>query len=118
MSNIINGEFYKIKIKNLGEFNFLFSPNEDFDDEFGSDKYYMEVYWNPFNYGLADFIIGQYAEDVYETMNKHYNYMDYYIDCAKVACLCHLDNNTDTDGVYIDILNEYFDMDIEEIDIS
>jgi len=111
------GYFFEINIEDLGEFKFLFSENEESKSD--KDKYFMESFWNPPNYGLVDHIVGYYCEDIQKEMEKitDKNGMDYFIDGARVACLCRIESGHDDEGVYEVILDEWFDED-EEYDIK
>lgn len=100
---MIKGTFYRIDIKDLGEFRFLFQDKND------EGKYFMEVYWNPDNYGLVDFLYGCYVDDIKKEMSENSDDMDYFIDSARISCICRIEDGTDIEGVYEGILNSYFD---------
>lgn len=107
MSNeIIKGTFFQINIDDLGEFKFLFSENKDIRK--GTDKYLMESFWNPPNYGLVDFIVGYYCADTEKEMHRIIDDPSYFIDGARVSCLCRIESGHDDEGVYQGILNEWF----------
>ncbi len=108
----IQGYFYELSINNLGEFKFLFKKNVL--EETAEENYLMEVFWNPEDYGVTDFIVGQYVDDIELTMEKVKSNMDYYIDGARVACLCRIESGHDDEGVYESILNEFFDEKYEQ----
>lgn len=112
MNNIIKGTFYKINVEDLGEFNFLFSEN--INDKRFTKKYFMESYWNPDNYGIVDFIVGYEVDNIEEEINRITEDMSYFIDGARISCLCHMDDNTDTEGIYEGILATYFDYDFKD----
>lgn len=105
MSKFSTGRFYQINVDNLGEFRFLFHDKS----KHSKDKnYFLEVYWNPDNYGLVDFIVGYDVEDINEEIVKIQDDMSYFIDGARISCLCRVEDGTDTEGVYEAILNSYF----------
>jgi hypothetical protein len=102
-----SGTFFEIDIEGLGEFRFLFSVNKEFKSK--ENQYYVESYWCPTNYGIVDFIEGHYVENIFkERIDIINNSMDYYIDGARISCICHIEDNTDTENVYSDILKSYF----------
>lgn len=111
-NKIKNGTFCEIIVKDLGEFKFLFSKNPDIRP--GTDKYFVESIWNPVNYGKIDFIVGYYTADVNEEIQKLMFDMSYFIDGARIACECHVEEDDDIDGVYTGILCSYFGVDFEE----
>jgi hypothetical protein len=96
------GKCYQIDIEDLGEFRFLVYDNVE---KINNQKYYFESYWSPEKYGILDFIIGSsfdnFEEDVIDNI-------DYYIDGARISCEIHVQENTDTEDVYRDILKSYF----------
>lgn len=106
MNDIIKGTFYKINVEDLGEFNFLFSENKEITS--GTNKYFVESYWNPDNYGLVDFIVGYYVDDIEDEIYKITNDMSYFINGARISCECHMDDVSDDEGVYENILVSYF----------
>jgi len=113
MSNeIIKGTFYQINIGDLGEFRFLFSKNMDIQR--GEKKYFLETFWNPPNYGLVDFIVGYYCEDIEKEINRIKEDMSYFIDGARVSCLCRIESGQDDEGVYEGILDMFFSDEEEE----
>lgn len=106
-----SGKSYQFDIEGLGEFRFIFSRNSNITP--GTDKYYFESYWNPENYGLVDFIVGYYVDDIEDEV-KRLNYdLSYFIDGARVSCLCRIDAGHDNEGVYEGILNDYFEEEYE-----
>lgn len=113
-NGIIKGVFYQINVDELGEFKFLFSENMDIQR--GEKKYFLESFWNPPNYGLVDFIVGYYVEDIEKEMNRIKEDMNYFIDGARVSCLCRIEDGTDTEGVYEGILYKYFGEEINDCD--
>lgn len=112
MENIIKGTFYKIKVEDLGEFNFLFSENKGINPD--TKNYFMESYWNPDNYGRIDFIVGYYVDDIEDEIYKITKDISYFIDGAKISCECHMDDGSDDEGVYEGILATYFNYDFED----
>ena len=107
------GISYQFDIEGLGEFRFIFSRNNDITPNSGKDKYYFESYWNPKQYGLVDFIVGYYVDNIEDEVKRLTYDLDYYIKGARISCECHIDTNDDIDGVYTGILYDYFDMDYE-----
>ena len=106
-ASLTQGMFYEINLEGLGEFKFLFSENKE--SKSVKDKFFMECFWNPPNYGLVDHIVGYYCESVEWEINRILDdKMDYFIDGARVACLCRIDSNHDDEGVYEGILDEFF----------
>jgi len=113
MSNeIIGGTFFQLNIDDLGEFRFLFSENED--SKKNTDKYFMECFWNPPSYGLIDFIVGYYCEDIEKEMDRILDDPSYFIDGARVSCECRIESGHDDEGVYEGILDIFFSDENEE----
>ena len=108
-ASIIQGTFYEINLEGLGEFKFLFSENKE--SKSVKDKFFVESFWNPPNYGLVDFIVGYYCESIEWEINRIIDDMNYFIDCARVSCLCRIDDNSDNEGIYQGILDEFFSED-------
>jgi len=108
-ASIIQGIFYEINLEGLGEFKFLFSENKE--SKSVKDKFFVESFWNPPNYGLVDFIVGYYCESIEWEINRIIEDMSYFIDGARVSCLCRIDDNSDNEGVYQGILDEFFSED-------
>ena len=104
-ASIIQGTFYEINLEGLGEFKFLFSENKE--SKSVKDKFFVQSFWNPPNYGLVDFIVGYYCESVEWEINRIIDDMSYFIDGARVSCLCRIDDNSDNEG----ILDEFFSED-------
>ncbi|AEY66617.1 hypothetical protein [Clostridium sp. BNL1100] len=102
----IQGRFMELVVDGLGEFKFLFKENTSEDKSQG--KYYMEVLWNPIGYGLIDFIVGQYVDDIDSEMINIKEDMSYYIDGARISCICRIESGHDDEGVYEDILKNFF----------
>ena len=105
-ASIIQGTYYEINLEGLGEFKFLFSENKE--SKSVKDKFFVESFWNPPNYGLVDHIVGYYCKSIELEINKIIDDMSYFIDCARVSCLCRIDSNHDDEGVYEGILDEIF----------
>jgi len=63
------------------------------------------------NYGLVDHIVGYYCESIEWEINRIIDDMSYFIDGARVSCLCRIDDNSDNEGVYQGILDEFFNED-------
>jgi hypothetical protein len=95
-----NGVFHQVNIDNLGEFKFLFTNK--------GNKYYLESYWNPENYGESHFIVGYEVDDIEKEISKIKEDMSYFIDGARIACECKVEAEEDIDGVYEGILDSYF----------
>jgi len=110
-ASIIQGTFYEINLEGLGEFKFLFSENKE--SKSVKDKYHVESFWNPPNYGLVDFIVGYYCESIEWEINRIIEDMNYFIDGARVSCLSRIESNHDNEGVYQGILDEFFSEDDE-----
>ena len=108
-TSIIQGTFYEINLEGLGEFKFLFSENKE--SKSVKDKFFVESFWNPPNYGLVDFIVGYYCESIEWEINRIIDDMSYFIDGARVSCLCRIDDNSDNEGIYQGILDEFFSED-------
>lgn len=108
------GKCFKFNVEGLGEFTFIFTPNTKTPIPHGEDKYYVECHWNPEYYGLIDFIVGYYVECVDKEVKKLRCGLDYYIDCARISCECHLTDDIDGE-VYLDILKNYFNYDEDGI---
>ena len=108
-ASIIQGTYYEINLEGLGEFKFLFSENKE--SKSVKDKFFVESFWNPPNYGLVDHIVGYYCESVEWEINRIIEDMSYFIDGARVSCLCRIDDNSDNEGVYQSILDEFFSED-------
>ena len=108
-TSIILGTFYEINLEGLGEFKFLFSENKE--SKSVKDKFFVESFWNPPNYGLVDFIVGYYCESIEWEINRIIDDMSYFIDGARVSCLCRIDDNSDNEGIYQGILDEFFSED-------
>ena len=117
-ANLKQGVYYDLEIKDLGEFKFLFSINEDKgkledknnqNDKSSNKEYFLEAFWNPPQYGLVDFLVGYYVDDIDKEMDKIIDDMSYFIDGARVSCLCRIKNNHDDEGVYEGILDMWFD---------
>jgi len=111
-ASLTQGMFYEINLERLGEFKFLFSENKE--SKSVKDKFFMECFWNPPNYGLVDFIVGHYCESIEWEIQRIVNDMSYYIDGARVSCLCRIDSGHDDEGVYEGILDEFFSENDEE----
>ena len=77
-ASIIQGTFYEINLEELGEFKFLFSENKE--SKSVKDKFFVESFWNPPNYGLVDFIVGYYCESIECEINRIIEDMSYFID--------------------------------------
>ena len=107
------GVSYQFDVEGLGEFRFIFSRNSDITPNNGKDKYYLESYWNPANYGLVDFIVGYYVDDIEDAVKRFSYDLDYFIDGARISCLCRIEDGSDNEGVYEGILNDYFDEEYE-----
>lgn len=101
---------YLKEVKGLGEFKFIFSKSKD--KKVGK-QLYMEAFFNPEDYGIVDFLIGYGVDDFDDEINSIENNFEYFIDCAKISCICHLED--DIDGVYTGLLIDYFGCDEEEI---
>jgi len=108
-ASIIQGTFYEINLEGLGEFKFLFSENKE--SKSVKDKFFVESFWNPPNYGLVDHIVGYYCESIEWEINRIINDMNYFIDGARVSCLSRIESNHDNEGVYQGILVEFFSED-------
>ncbi len=104
---MVSGSFYKVEIEELGEFRFLFENKA----KHNQGNYFLEAYWSPKNYGIVDHIVGYDVKDINIEMYKIINDMSYFIDGARVSCICHMEDNTDTEGVYEGILASCFDYD-------
>jgi len=109
----IQGRFMELIVDGLGEFKFLFKEN--IPDNESRGKYYMEVLWNPSGYGIVDFIVGMDIEDIDSEIEDIKEDMSYYIDGARVSCECHIENGTDDEGVYQEILDSWFGQEEEII---
>lgn len=105
------GQSYQFDIEGLGEFRFIFSRNPDITP--GKDKYYFESYWNPERYGLIDFIVGYYVDNIEDEIKRLSYDLSYFIDGAKISCQCRIDAGHDDEGVYEGILNDYFEEEYE-----
>lgn len=101
------GKSYQFDIEGLGEFRFIFTENEEVTS--GTDKYFLECYWNPERYGLVDFIVGYYVDNIEDTVERLSYDLDYFIEGARISCLCRIDIGQDDEAVYEDILNDYFE---------
>ena len=108
-ASIIQGTYYEINLEGLGEFKFLFSENKE--SKSVKDKFFVESFWNPPNYGLVDFIVGYYCESIEWEINRIIDDMSYFIDGARVSCLCRINDNSDNEGVYQGILDVFFSED-------
>jgi len=108
-ASIIQGTFYEINLEELGEFKFLFSENKE--SKSVKDKFFVQSFWNPPNYGLVDHIVGYYCESIEWEINRIIEDMSYFIDGARVSCLCRINDNSDNEGVYQGILDEFFSED-------
>ena len=108
-ASIIQGTFYEINLEGLGEFKFLFSENKE--SKSVKDKFFVQSFWNPPNYGLVDFIVGYNCESIEWEINRIIEDMSYFIDGARVSCLCRIESNHDDEGVYQGILDEFFSED-------
>ena len=108
-ASIIQGTFYEINLEGLGEFKFLFSENKN--SKSVKDKFFVESFWNPPNYGLVDHIVGYYCESIEWEINRIIDDMSYFIDGARVSCLSRIDDNSDNEGVYQGILDVFFSED-------
>ena len=113
MYNYKKGVSYQFDVEGLGEFRFIFSRNLDITPNNGKDKYYLESYWNPANYGLVDFIVGYYVDDIEDAVKRFSYNLDYFIDGARISCICRIEAGHDDEGVYEGILNDYFDEEYE-----
>jgi len=102
------GVSYQFDVKGLGEFRFIFSRNCDITPGKGG-RYYFESYWNPDNYGLVDFIVGYYVDDIEDEVRRLKDDLSYFIDGARTSCQCRIDSGHDDEGVYESILNDYFE---------
>lgn len=105
-ASLKQGYFFEINIKDLGEFKFLFSDNEDVRP--GTNKFFVECFWNPPNYGLVDHIVGYYCEEIEKEMDRITEDMSYFIDGARVSCVCRIEDGHDDEGVYEGILDMWF----------
>jgi len=105
------GKVYLREIEGLGEFTFVFSKSKWEDSK---KKYMLQSYFNPKNYGKVDFIVGYEIDSIGEEIVKLERDFDYFIDGARVSCLCNLEN--DDEGVYTALLIDYFDYTDEEIE--
>jgi hypothetical protein len=101
------GISYQFDVKGLGEFRFIFSRNYNITK--GTDKYYFESYWNPERYGLVDFIVGYYVDNIEDEVKRLSHDLSYFIDGARISCICRIEADNDDEGVYEGILNDYFD---------
>lgn len=112
------GKSYLREIEDLGEFTFIFTKTPLEEIKPGTSKYYVEALWNPENYGLVDFIIGYYIEDIDEEIDRYESEdgLDYFIDGARISCECRIASGHDDEGVYTGILMDYFEYTEEEID--
>lgn len=106
MNKLSKGVFYQIDIENLGEFRFLFHDKGKLTE---TKNHYLEVYWNPSNYGLVDFLVGYDVEDIDKEIAEFQEDMSYFIDSARISCICRIEDGSDNEGVYEGILNSYFD---------
>ncbi|HBY19858.1 MAG TPA: hypothetical protein DEG71_02440 [Clostridiales bacterium] len=111
MYNYKKGVSYQFDVKGLGEFKFIFSRNSDITP--GKDKYYFESYWNPENYGLVDFIVVYYVDNIEDEVKRLIYDLDYFIDGARISCICRIEAGHDDEGVYEGILYDYFDEEYE-----
>jgi hypothetical protein len=100
------GVSYQFDVEGLGEFRFIFSRNLDITP--GTDKYYMKSYWNPESYGLVDFIVGCYINDIEDEVKGLSHDLSYFVDGARISCICRIEDGSDNEGVYEGILNNYF----------
>jgi len=111
-AEIKKGVHFEVNIKDLGEFRFLFSNNKDKgkDKESNSSnkEYFLEAFWNPPQYGLVNFLVGYYVDDIDKEMDIIIDDMSYFIDGVRVSCLCRIESNHDDEGVYEGILDEFF----------
>lgn len=105
------GTYFRKDVKDLGEFRFVFmkTPKEDLRE--GTNKYFMECFWNPKNYGMVDFVVGYYVEDIDDEIDRISDDMSYFIDGAKISCECRIGSDEDNEGMYEDILMDFFDYD-------
>ena len=112
-AEVKKGVHFEVNIKDLGEFRFLFSYNKDKgkdkESKSSNKKYFLEVFWNPPSYGLVDFLVGYYVDDIDKEMDKIIEDMSYFIDGARVSCLCRIESGHDDEGVYEGILDMWFD---------
>lgn len=108
----IQGRYMELIVDGLGEFKFLFKENEPDDETQG--KYIVEAFWNPHDYGIVDFIVGCYINDIDSTMESIKENMIYYIEGARVSCESHIKDGTDEEGVYQDILDLWFEQEESE----
>ena len=107
----IQGRFMELIVDELGEFKFLFKDNIPDDESQG--KYLMEAFWNPPDYGIVDFLEGHYVDDIDLEIENIKENMSYYIDGARISCESHIENKTDDEGVYQDILDSWFNQEGE-----
>jgi predicted RNase H-related nuclease YkuK (DUF458 family) len=102
------GVCHEIIVEGLGEFKFIFSKKDIDKWDDCKEKIHLEVFWNPERYGVTDFIIGYFVDDIEEEMESIIEDMSYFIDGARISCECHLDDDTDNDGIYTGILESFF----------
>jgi len=107
------GVSYQFDVKGLGEFRFIFSRNTDITPNNGKNKYYFESYWSPESYGLVDFIVGYYVDNIEDEVKRLSYDLDYFIEGARISCECHIDADNDIDVVYTGILYDYFEEEYE-----
>lgn len=104
---------YLREIEGLGEFKFIFTVNTNHPDQ---SEYYVESFFNPFNYGSVDFLVGYYVNNIDEEIKRYENDFDYFIDSARISCEYAIQDTDDIDGEYTGILMNYFDYTEEDID--
>lgn len=111
---------YLRDIENLGEFKFIFNRTPLKDIKEGTDKFLVEAFFNPDSYGKVDFLLGSYhnnIEDEIAKLEDEDDYiMDYFINCARISCEFAVEFNEDTEGVYEELLMNYFGYTKEDID--
>lgn len=107
-NNETKGIYFRKDIDNLGEFRFVFCKTPEEELREGTNKYFVECFWSPENYGLVDFIVGLFVSDIDEAIEDYSNNMDYFIDGARVSCECRMASDEDKEGVYEGILMDYF----------
>lgn len=102
----VQGRFIELVVDGLGEIKCLFKENQDSERE---EKYIAEVFWNPPECGIVDYLFSCYLDDIEEEIEEIKKDINRYcFDFIEVTCEGRIEDNTDTEEIYQKVLNLFF----------